>query len=109
MRRNDSRATLCKYGRFDTMAYRDWISSSVKVCNSPEAGAADRSSARRRFWIAGFWARSSKVHVILRDEVSEPANMKVLMLCNMSSSEIRYSGRRSVARFDFTVQKTIGQ
>ena len=35
--------------------------------------------------------------------VSEPANMKVLMLCRMSSSDIRCSGGRSVAALDLTM------
>jgi hypothetical protein len=37
-----------------------------------------------------------------REDVSEPANMKVLMLWSMSSSEMRNSGGRSAAALDFT-------
>jgi hypothetical protein len=36
------------------------------------------------------------------EEVSDPANMKVLTLFRMSSSDIRWSGGMSVLRFDFT-------
>lgn len=38
----------------------------------------------------------------MSDEVSEPANMNVLILLMISSSDMRSSGGRSVAAFDFT-------
>lgn len=47
-------------------------------------------------------ARRWSVHVSESEEVSEPANMKVLMLWRMSSSDILFSGARSFEAFDFT-------
>jgi hypothetical protein len=47
---------------------------------SLDAGATERSSARRRDCKVGLRARRSKVQVNAREVVSEPANMKVLML-----------------------------
>ena len=43
------------------------------------------------------------------EEVSEPANMNVLMLFKMSSSEIRWSAGRSTATFDRTALPIRGQ
>jgi hypothetical protein len=81
MSRKDSRETLCRYGRFDSVVYRDWISSVVKLdMPGEEEGAMERSSARKRDWTAEFCARRRRVHVRERDEVSDPANMNVLML-----------------------------
>ena len=36
------------------------------------------------------------------DDVSDPANINVLMLCRMSASEMRCSGERSAAALDLT-------
>ena len=85
-----SRVTLCRYGRFEIIACSDWISSSVSFEKSvDDAGVTDNSSARRRSWITPFCARRFKVQVRLSEEVSDPANMNVLILCKISTSEIR--------------------
>lgn len=62
----------------------------------------ERSSSRRRDWRLGCWDSKKRVHVSAREVVSDPANMNVLMVCRMSSSEIRCEGGRSVAMFDLT-------
>ena len=48
----------------------------------------------------GCLASRSSAHVTANEVVSEPTNMKVLMLSRISSSEIRCSGERSVAALD---------
>lgn len=44
-----------------------------------------------------------------KEVVSEPANMNVLMLWRMSSSDMRCSGGRSVAALDTTVEVKNGK
>jgi len=45
--------------------------------------------------------------VTAKEVVSEPANMKVLILSRISSSDIRCSGGRSVAALDLTVDSQV--
>ena len=61
-----------------------------------------KSSVRNLSCTWGFSERRSKVQVRLREDVSEPANMNVLMLWRMSVSEIRWSEGSSTAVLDFT-------
>ena len=65
----------------------------------------ESSSLRNRVCQSGNLARRTSVQVRARDVVSDPANMKVLMLCRISSSEMRCSSGRSVAAFDLTRQR----